>query len=95
MAVWQVQDAKTRLSEVIERARTEGPHTITRHGAERAIVLSIEDYRALAAHKPDISETRRSHADSGIIAVVRQPESEAHVRQPTSAFPWQQGEPSV
>lgn len=53
MATWQVQDAKTRLSEVIERARTEGPQTITRHGAERAVVLSIEDYRALAAHKPD------------------------------------------
>lgn len=53
MATWQVQDAKTRLSEVIERARTEGPQTITRHGAERAVVLSIEDYRALAAHQPD------------------------------------------
>ncbi len=53
MATWQVQDAKTRLSEVIERARAEGPQTITRHGAERAVVLSIEDYRALAAHKPD------------------------------------------
>jgi antitoxin Phd len=53
MAAWQVQQAKTRLSEVIERARTEGPQTITRHGAERAVVLSIEDYRALLAHKPD------------------------------------------
>jgi prevent-host-death family protein len=53
MATWQVQDAKTRLSEVIERARSEGPQTITRHGTERAVVLSIEDYRALAANKPD------------------------------------------
>lgn len=53
MATWQVQEAKSRFSEVIERARTEGPQTITRHGAERAVVLSVEDYRALAAHKPD------------------------------------------
>ncbi|MGH2345880.1 MAG: type II toxin-antitoxin system Phd/YefM family antitoxin [Chloroflexota bacterium] len=53
MATWQVQEAKTRLSEVIERARTEGPQTITRHGTERAVVLSIEDYRLLAAYKPD------------------------------------------
>ncbi len=53
MATWQVQDAKTRLSEVIERARSEGPQTITRHGKERAVVLSIEDYRLLAAHRPD------------------------------------------
>ena len=53
MATWQVQHAKTRLSEVIERARTEGPQTITRHGAERAVVLSIEDYRVLVTHQPD------------------------------------------
>jgi antitoxin Phd len=53
MTTWQVQEAKTRLSEVIERARTEGPQTITRHGKERAVVLSIEDYRTLAAHRPD------------------------------------------
>ncbi len=53
MATWQVQEAKTRLSEVIKRARTEGPQTITRHGAERAVLLSVEEYRALAAHKPD------------------------------------------
>jgi prevent-host-death family protein len=53
MAIWQVQDAKTRLSEVIDRARTEGPQTITRDGTERAVVLSIEAYRALVAHKPD------------------------------------------
>jgi antitoxin Phd len=53
MTTWQVQDAKTRFSEVIERARVEGPQMITRHGTERAVVLSIEDYRALEAHRPD------------------------------------------
>lgn len=53
MAVWQIQEAKARFSEVIARARREGPQTITRHGAERAVVLSIEDYRALIARKPD------------------------------------------
>ncbi len=53
MATWQVQDAKAHFSDVIERARAEGPQTITRHGKERAVVLSIEDYRALATQKPD------------------------------------------
>ena len=54
MALWQVQEAKTRLSEVIEEARESGPQVITRHGRERAVILSIEDYRALTAHKPDL-----------------------------------------
>ena len=50
MAVWQVQEAKTRLSEVIEEANNKGPQFISRHGAERAVILSVEDYRALTAH---------------------------------------------
>jgi prevent-host-death family protein len=54
MATWQVQEAKTRFSEVIERARTEGPQTITRHGAPHAVVLSVEDYRKLSEHKPSL-----------------------------------------
>ena len=54
MSVWQVQEAKTRLSEVIEEANTKGPQIITRHGSERAVALSIRDYRALTAHKPDL-----------------------------------------
>jgi len=53
MSVWQIQHAKARLSEVIERARKEGPQTLTRHGAERAVVLSIEDYRALLSQRLD------------------------------------------
>jgi prevent-host-death family protein len=53
MASWAVQDAKTNFSALIERARADGPQTITRHGTARAVLLSIEDYEALAAHKPD------------------------------------------
>ncbi len=56
MAVWQVQEAKTRLSEVIEEANSKGPQFITRHGSERAVILSITDYRSLTAHKPNLRE---------------------------------------
>jgi prevent-host-death family protein len=54
MAIWQVQEAKTKLSEVIEEANRKGPQIITRHGSERAVVISIAEYRALTAHKPDL-----------------------------------------
>ena len=56
MAIWQVQEAKTRLSELIEEANAKGPQIITRHGSERAVILSIADYRALTAHKPNLRE---------------------------------------
>jgi prevent-host-death family protein len=54
MSTWQLQQAKTKLSELIEDAHTKGPQSITRHGAERAVLLSVADYRALTAHKPDL-----------------------------------------
>jgi antitoxin Phd len=56
MAVWQIQQAKTRLSELIEDADTKGPQIITRHGTERAVLLSIKDYRALSAHQPNLKQ---------------------------------------
>lgn len=51
MTTWQVQQAKTHFSEVIERAQSEGPQTITRHGKPRAVVLSAADYEALSNGK--------------------------------------------
>lgn len=43
---WQLQEAKNKLSEVIRRAREEGPQTITVRGKETVIVVSSEAYRA-------------------------------------------------
>ncbi len=53
MSSWQLQEEKTRLSEEIEDAHSKGPQIITRHGSERAVLLSIADYRALTANQPD------------------------------------------
>lgn len=56
MATWQVQEAKTKLSEVIDRAITEGPQTITRHGKARAVLISMEEYRAMTDGKEPPAE---------------------------------------
>lgn len=56
MGTWQVQQAKSRFSELLESANTDGPQTITRHGTEQAVVLSIEDYKKLSATKDDFKE---------------------------------------
>jgi prevent-host-death family protein len=50
---WQLQKAKQHLSEVLDRAIEEGPQVVTRHGREVAVILGIEEYRRLAALKPD------------------------------------------
>ncbi len=53
MASWQVNEAKARFSEVVDLACNEGPQTITRHGTDRAVILSAADYQALVAGRPD------------------------------------------
>ena len=56
MASWQVQQAKSRLSELIEKANSEGPQTITKNGTETAVLVSIEDYKRLSSRQLSLSE---------------------------------------
>ncbi|HEY0295742.1 MAG TPA: type II toxin-antitoxin system Phd/YefM family antitoxin [Bordetella sp.] len=48
MHAWQMQEAKSRLSEVVKEASREGPQEITVHGRPVAVVLSRHDYDQLA-----------------------------------------------
>ena len=43
---WQVQDAKARFSEVLRAAEKEPQH-ITDRGKEKAVLLSIKEFRRL------------------------------------------------
>jgi prevent-host-death family protein len=47
MAKWQLQEAKSDLSELIDRALTDGPQIITRHGVEVVVVMPVARYRKL------------------------------------------------
>jgi prevent-host-death family protein len=44
---WQVQEAKQRFSELLRRARDEGPQAVTKHGEEVAFVVDAAYYRQL------------------------------------------------
>lgn len=44
---WPLQDAKNRLSELLDTAHHHGAQTITRHGKAVAVVISAEDYDRL------------------------------------------------
>lgn len=48
MHSWQMQEAKSRLSEVVKDAASEGPQEITVHGKSVAVILSRADYDRLA-----------------------------------------------
>jgi prevent-host-death family protein len=44
---WQVQQAKQRFSELVQRALDEGPQIVTRHGKPAVAVVDIAEYRRL------------------------------------------------
>jgi prevent-host-death family protein len=52
---WQLQEAKAMLSEVVKSAARE-PQIITVRGEEKAVVLSIEEYRKLKPKKQSLVE---------------------------------------
>jgi prevent-host-death family protein len=53
---WQVQTAKQRFDELVERAVTEGPQIVTKHGRETVVVVEIEEYRRLTAPRLNFKE---------------------------------------
>jgi antitoxin Phd len=74
-AVWTVQDAKNRFSEVVEHALHEGPQTITRRGKETAVMVSMSAFRALAGTKGDLVRfLRQSPIEDGEIDIDRKRE---------------------
>jgi prevent-host-death family protein len=49
-SVWQLQEAKARLSTVILRAQAHEPQVITQHGQPSVIMLAAADYEAIVGH---------------------------------------------
>jgi antitoxin Phd len=75
---WQIQDAKNKLSEVIERALTQGPQLITRHGKKTAVVLAYSEYEKLRKSQGRLSEFFHTSplADIDLTRDKSQPRSE-------------------
>jgi antitoxin Phd len=61
MGTWQLQEAKARLSEVIDTAEKDGPQIITRRGVNKAVVVPFDQWeRAMKQKKPTLLEILQS-----------------------------------
>ncbi len=56
MQIWQMQEAKARLSEVVKRAEADGPQDITLHGRSVAVVLSRAAFERLSGQQASVLE---------------------------------------
>lgn len=64
MTVWQLHEAATHFEEIIEEVQTSGGQIIARDGSEEAVVISIAEYRLLAALDFPNHPMRGSMADN-------------------------------
>ena len=53
---WTVAEAKAKFSEVIERAQSHGPQTITRNGRRAAVVVNAEEWERKTKRRGSLAE---------------------------------------
>ena len=58
--IWQLQDAKSKFSQLVESAMHNIPQFVTKHGNNAVVILSFEEYKKLIKPKQDLVSFFRS-----------------------------------
>ena len=57
---WQLQEAKARFSELVQKAIDEGPQTVTRRNQPAVVVLSAEQFELMKKRQISLKDLLRS-----------------------------------
>ena len=57
---WQLQEAKSRFSELVETVLSKGAQTVTKHGKPAVVVISAEEYQKQSKPRRSFAEALRS-----------------------------------
>lgn len=66
MIRWQLQEAKNRLSELVRKARAEGPQVITLRGRDAVVVVSATEYGKLSRPRGSLVDFFRRSPLAGV-----------------------------
>lgn len=64
--VWQLQEAKSKFSQLVDRAMHDKPQIVTRHGNNSVVVLSYEQYKRITMHDTELVEFLRNSPLMGL-----------------------------
>jgi antitoxin Phd len=53
---WQIQQAKARFSELVQKAIDEGPQTVTRRGKDVVVVVSAQQFELMKKRQIDLKD---------------------------------------
>jgi prevent-host-death family protein len=54
--IWNIKDAKSRLSEIVDRALVQGVQIVTRQGKEVVAVIPFEEYERLTRRTGSLAQ---------------------------------------
>jgi len=54
--IWQLQEAKSKFSELVDRAMAQGTQIVTRRGKNAVVVMPFEEYKRLTEKKESFSD---------------------------------------
>ncbi len=54
--IWQLQDAKSKFSEVIDRALANGVQVVTRRGKKTVVVMPFDEYERLTKRSGNLAQ---------------------------------------
>ncbi|MCK5536009.1 MAG: type II toxin-antitoxin system Phd/YefM family antitoxin [Bacteroidales bacterium] len=60
MNVWQLQEAKSKFSQLVEEAIHKGPQIVTKRGIDAVVVLSKKEFSALSQQKISLIDLFKS-----------------------------------
>ena len=63
--VWQLQEAKSKFSQLVEEAMHKSPQVVTKHGRNAVVVLSFEEYVRMTSPKMDLVSFLRASPLAG------------------------------
>lgn len=72
---WTVAEAKAKFSEVIDRAMSEGPQTITRKGRTAAVIVGADEWQRKTRRAGNLAEFFAESPLRGSELKVRRPKA--------------------
>ena len=64
--IWQLQEAKSKFSQLVENAIHKEPQIVTKHGDNAVVVLSFEEYSKITKPKSNLVKFLRNSPLAGI-----------------------------
>jgi len=75
---WTVASAKARFSELIDKARADGPQTVTRNGKPAVVLVSSEEWDRRTTPKENLYEFLRNSPLRGADLALERLDEQPH-----------------